>query len=182
MIIPQPHVLDSLPLTSPHDEGNLPSGKWKKDPAYILHVVVPFLASSVYIGERPPLPMIDLYLSKEEAIPVHIWGLLFDWGLLPDTEDSIQQKMRRYGLSVFLQGYEQRALDIEDSDKVVGINNERKKIYFSALTPDLYEANYKQKVTTFFDVLLAPQNAGQPLMSKFYDNYFDLYWDLHLNV
>ena len=61
--------------------------------------------------------MIDLNFSKEMALPHDLWGLIFkDWK--PTTGE---------GVTVFLQALEKR-----------GDNNLRKRIYFSAVTPDLY--------------------------------------------
>jgi cytochrome P450 len=108
------------------------------------------------------LPMIDLALSKEAAIPAHIFGMLYDsWK--PNVEEE--------GTSVFLQGYGNR-----------GPNNERKKIYYSALTPDLYSSCYADKIKGFLGQLFKEQNANKPLMEKYYESYFDMYWDLHLGV
>jgi len=39
------------------------------DPAYVEGVVKPFFLSAKYEGEPPLLPMIDVALSKEAAIP-----------------------------------------------------------------------------------------------------------------
>jgi hypothetical protein len=72
---------------------------------------------------------------------------------------------------VFIQGYEHP-----------GPNNERKKIYASATTLDLYTARYEAKVSRFYDRLFDGPNGGKPLMHEYYANYFDLYWDLHLGV
>ncbi|MFC4039625.1 hypothetical protein ACFO1B_14460 [Dactylosporangium siamense] len=132
------------------------------DPEYVEHAVVPYLLSEQTIGERPALPMIDLALSKENAAPPHFWGMLYD-GWAPDPEEE--------GVAVFIQGYEQR-----------GPDNERKKIYHSATTPDLYATRYAGKVRRFIARLLDPANAGRPLMRQYYAAYFDLYWDLHLGV
>jgi hypothetical protein len=74
-------------------------------------------------------------------------------------------------VTVFLQGLEKR-----------GDNNLRKRIYFSAMTPDLYEPMYGAKVTAFFDKILDQQFANKPFMRHYLDYYFDLYWDLHLGV
>jgi cytochrome P450 len=132
------------------------------DSDYIDGAVVPYLLSGTYLGERPALPLIDLTLSKENAIPPHFWGVLYDeWA--PNPEE---------GVSVFIQGYERR-----------GPDNERKKIYLSATTPDLYAAKYAGKVRSFLARLFAEANAGEPLMHKYYEDYFDdLYWDLHVGV
>ncbi len=74
-------------------------------------------------------------------------------------------------MTVFLQGYEDR-----------GPHNERKKIYMSATTPDLYATQYQRKITRFIDQLFAEANADTPVMHHYLALYFDLYWDLHLGV
>jgi hypothetical protein len=128
---------------------------------YVQGALKPFLLSGIYAGERPVLPMIDLTLSKEAAIPAHIFGMLYEsWK--PNVEE---------GTSVFLQGYGNR-----------GPNNERKKIYYSALTPDLYGPMYAEKIKRFLDQLFDEQNVDKPLMQQYYQGYFDMYWDLHLGV
>src|SRR6516225_4274200 len=128
---------------------------------YVENVVVPFFLTSVYEGERPALPMIDVTLTKENALPHDLWGLIYqDWRPTPEE-----------GVTVFLQGLEKR-----------GDNNLRKRIYFSAVTPDLYKPMYSAKVTAFFDKLLDPQFANKPFMRHYLDYYFDVYWDLHLGV
>ena len=45
-----------------------------------------------------------------------------------------------------------------------GDNNLRKRIYMSAVTPDLYKSMYGPKVVAFFDGLLAERFAGKPFM------------------
>jgi hypothetical protein len=122
--------------------------------------MAPFLLSSMYVGETPSLPMIDLALSKEKAVAPQFWGLLYD-GWAPNPEEE--------GVSVFMQGYEKR-----------GPNNERKKIYVSAVTPDLIATKYRPKLVRFYERMLADSNAGKPLMGCYFDNYYDLYWDLHV--
>lgn len=131
-------------------------------PDYVRGAAAPFLLSSSFLGERPTLPMIDLMLSKEKAIPVNLWGLLYDgWWPNPDEE----------GISVFFQGFERR-----------GADNERKKIYVSANTPDLVATKYHAKITGFFDRLLGDANAGEPMMGRYFEYYDDLYWDLHVGA
>jgi hypothetical protein len=131
------------------------------DHDYVEHVVVPFFLESVYQGERPMLPMIDLPLTKENALPFDLWGLIYkEWRPTPEE-----------GVTVFLQGLEKR-----------GDDNLRKRIYFSAMTPDLYGPKYQKKVVAFFDRLLDPAFAGKPFMRHYLDYYFDIYWDLHLGV
>lgn len=131
------------------------------DRAYVENAVIPFFLTSIYEGERPVLPMIDTTLSKENALPFDLWGLIYK-GWKPTPEE---------GVTVFLQGLENR-----------GDNNLRKKIYFSAVTPDLYRPMYQEKVVAFFDQLLDPRFAGKPFMRHYLDYYFDIYWDLHLGV
>ena len=132
------------------------------DPAYVQGAIEPFFESASYQGELPLLPMIDLALSKEAAIPAHICGMLYE-GWKPNMEQE--------GLSVFLQAYDQR-----------GPQNERKRIYYSAQTPDLYAPMYSDKVNHFLDHLFDKKNEGRPLMQRYLQDYFDLYWDLHLGV
>lgn len=129
---------------------------------YVAGAVAPFLLSNRYVGETPSLPMIDLALSKENAVPAYMWGMLYD-GWAPNGEQD--------GLTVFMQGYENR-----------GPNNERKKIYVSAVTPDLIATKYRPKLIRFYDRLFADANAGKPLMGCYFGNYYDLYWDLHVGV
>jgi cytochrome P450 len=131
------------------------------DPAYVEHVILPHFLNAIYEGERLALPMIDVKLTKENALPSDLWGMLSDgWGPKPEA-----------GVTVFLQGIEKR-----------GPENRRKRIYMSAVTPDLYEPMYREKVVDFFDDLLDSNNAGRPLMRPYLEKYFDLYWDLHLGV
>jgi cytochrome P450 len=132
------------------------------EPDYVRNAVRPFLMSSQSNGEQPVLPLIDLALSKETAVSPHLWGMLYE-GWAPNPEEE--------GLSVFLQGYEDR-----------GPDNERKKIYMQATTPDLYAAKYGEKVRGFLARVFDAANAGKPLMEQYYAHYFDLYWDLHVGV
>jgi hypothetical protein len=131
------------------------------DPAYIENVIVPHFLVSIYQGERLSLPMIDVTLTKENALPYDLWGLISEsWRPSPEE-----------GVTVFLQGLEKR-----------GPDNRRKRIYMSAVTPDLYRPMYSDKVMAFFDKLLDDRNAGKPLMRPYLEGYFDMYWDLHLGV
>src|SRR5258705_122909 len=117
-------------------------------PDYVAGSVVPFFLASASAGETPTLPMIDLALSKEMAIDVQWLGAIYD-GWEPDPKNE--------GVSVFLKGYENR-----------GANNERKKIYMSAVTPDLIDSKYRDKITGFFKRLLADENAGQPILKRYF--------------
>jgi hypothetical protein len=131
------------------------------DRDYIEKAIIPFFLTSFYEGERPMLPVIDVNFSKENALPFDLWGLITrDWR--PTPED---------GVTVFLQGLEKR-----------GPDNLRKRIYFTAVTPDLYKPMYSAKVVAFFDKLMDQQFANKPFMRHYLDYYFDLYWDLHLGV
>jgi len=79
--------------------------------------------------------MIDVALTKENALPYDMWGLLsLSWKPAPQD-----------GVTVFLQGLEKR-----------GPDNRRKRIYMSAVTPDLYAGMYQAKVVGFFDQLFSP--------------------------
>src|SRR5271157_3394779 len=119
----------SIPINFDHD--------------YVENAVVPFFLESIYQGERPNLPMIDLPLTKENALPSDLWGLIYkEWKPTPSE-----------GVTVFLQGLEKR-----------GPDNLRKRIYFSAVTPDLYVPKYQKKVVAFFDALLDPTFADKPFM------------------
>ena len=131
------------------------------DRTYVENAVIPFFLTSIYEGEQPALPMIGLALSKENALPHDLWGLIYEaWKPTPEE-----------GVTVFLQGLDKR-----------GDNNLRKRIYMSAVTPDLYRPMYEPKVVAFFDALLDPKFAGKPLMRHYLDYYWDIYWDLHLGV
>ncbi len=131
------------------------------DRDYVENAVIPFFLTSFYEDQRPMLPMVGVNFSKENALPYDLWGLITrDWR--PTPED---------GVTVFLQGLEKR-----------GPNNLRKRIYFSGVTPDLYQPMYGPKVVAFFDKLMDQQFAGKPFMRHYLDYYFDLYWDLHLGV
>jgi hypothetical protein len=138
--------------------GSIPSNF---DHEYIERVVIPFALTSIYVDGRPALPMIDTNLSKENALPQHLWGLIYK-GWKPSADE---------GVTVFLQALENR-----------GDNNLRKRIYFSAVTPDLYGPMYQDKVVAFLDHLLDKKYAGTPFMRHYLDYYFDLYWDLHVGV
>jgi hypothetical protein len=127
---------------------------------YVAGAVAPYLLSSEYTGDIPMLPMIDLALTKEKAVPVQLWGVAYkDWVPNPDVE----------GRTVFMQGYEGR-----------GPNNERKRIYMSAITPDLIDSKYRPKIQRFYEAFLADANAGKPMMQHYFEHYYDLYWNLHV--
>ncbi|MEE6169834.1 MULTISPECIES: hypothetical protein [unclassified Mycolicibacterium] len=131
------------------------------DQEYVDNAIVPHFLNRVLDGERPVLPMIDVALTKENALPYDLWGLLSKtWKPAPEE-----------GVTVFLQGLEKR-----------GPDNRRKRIYMSAVTPDLYDSKYRSKIVAFWDQLFSPPNANKPLMSIYLDTFWDLYWDLHLGV
>ena len=128
------------------------------DPEYVEKAVIPFFLTSFFEGERPMLPMIDVNLSKENALPYDFWGLIsHDWRPSPQE-----------GVTVFLQGLEKR-----------GDNNLRKN-HFSAVTPDLYKPMYSAKVTAFFDKLLDQQFANKPSHAALPRLLLRIYWHVHL--
>lgn len=131
------------------------------DKTYIEHVIIPSFLATTFQGERLLLPMIDVQFSKENALPPHVLGLLYEaWRVAPEE-----------GITVFLQASEKR-----------GPDNRRKRIVMSAFTPDLYGPMYRDKVQAFFDTILHASQAGKPVMGRYLENYFDLFWDLHLGV
>src|SRR5262245_59376603 len=78
------------------------------DRDYVENAVIPFFLTTVFEAERPALPMIDVTLSKENALPYDLWGLIYkQWKPTPEE-----------GVTVFLQGLEHR-----------GEHNLRKRIY-----------------------------------------------------
>jgi cytochrome P450 len=131
------------------------------DRDYVEHVIKPFLTEPVYQGDGPTAPMIDRKFDKENALPSYFWGMLYDeWR--PDKKE---------GTSVFIEGYDKR-----------GPHNERKKIYLSAVTPDLYRSEYREKVVSFFGKLLDSENQGKSFMRLYVDRYPELYWNLHVGL
>jgi cytochrome P450 len=132
------------------------------DPDYIRGAIEPFTHTAIAQGQPLTQPMIELAFSKEAAVPPHLWGMLYE---------NWRPAMTEEGLSVFLQGLENR-----------GPNNARKRIYMSALTPDLYQKHYGAKVRAFVDELFSEAHAGAPLMRQYYDAYWDVYWDLHVGM
>ncbi len=64
------------------------------DRDYVENAVMPFFLTSIYEGERPSLPMIDVTLTKQDALPHDLWGLIYK-GWKPTPEE---------GVTVFLAG------------------------------------------------------------------------------
>ena len=55
------------------------------DRTYVENAIVPFFLTSIYQGERPALPMIDVALTKENALPADLWGLIYEgWAPAPE--------------------------------------------------------------------------------------------------
>jgi hypothetical protein len=83
-------------LANRPDEDALPIGllppSFPSD--YVAGAVVPYLLSGIFYGETPSVPMIDLALSKEEAVPIHFWGLLYE-GWTPNAEKGATLSSRR---------------------------------------------------------------------------------------
>ena len=177
------HLWDSLPAGLVESSLAVPStlGKVlqetlhlafpKLDVAYIEHVVVAAMLTSLAIDQRPVLPMLDHHnFSKSAALPHFLWGLLYDaWQPEPAT-----------GSTIFVTGYPDR--NVATPADPHPPSNLRKRIYWSAVTGDLLPV-YGTKLTSFFNALLAEGNANQPLMALYLGSYYkDLYWDLHLGV
>jgi hypothetical protein len=131
------------------------------DQTYVDDVIIPYFLANTYAGERLFLPMIDVKFTKENALPRYLWGVLSQTLKFAPEE----------GVTVFVQALEKR-----------GPENRKKRIYMSALTPDLYRPMYGDKVGQFFDKILDEGNVGKPLMGQYLENYFDLFWELHLGV
>src|SRR5437660_12047207 len=109
-----PTAGQSLPLIDLQSAVARLGGQFLKefDPAYVENVIVPWFLTSTSEGEKLSLPMIGLNLTKENAWPYDLWGLLSEsWK--PSPED---------GVTVFLQALEKR-----------GSDNRRKRIYMSGL-------------------------------------------------
>ena len=60
------------------------------DRTYVEHVVVPFFLTRFYEGERPALPMIDVTLTKQDALPADLWGLIYEDWKLPERFLSVE--------------------------------------------------------------------------------------------
>ncbi|NET44490.1 hypothetical protein [Okeania sp. SIO2B3] len=138
---------------------------------YIFKAVVPAMLTNINGGAKLTLPLIDKeILDKQDAIPYFLWGMFYDsWKPTPEE-----------GTTVFFTGF-QNGDQKSDVPTIRGENNEKKKIYYSALTPDLFP-KYEDKVVGFWEELLDNRNANKPLMGLYLDLYFYLYWDLHLGV
>ena len=81
------------------------------DRDYVEHAVVPFFLESIYQGERPALPMIDVPLTKENALPSDLFGLIYkDWRPTPEE-----------GVTVFLQGPTGRGQQSAQEDLFSGV-------------------------------------------------------------
>ncbi len=172
-LMPPASQVDAVMPGAPLDAGSTPKSAKKSDAhlgplmppefdhEYVEKVVVPFMNMPMFLGESPQLPMIGVEMSKEGAASKNMYGVFYeDWKFDPENQ----------GVSVFIQGYENR-----------GPNNERRRIYQSAVTPDLFP-KYRAKINTFYDRFLAPANEGTPFMKHYFDNYYDLYWDLHVGA
>lgn len=118
---------------------------------YIKHVILPALETNILEGERLYLPMIDQGnvsqkipgFTKEHALPYLFWGLLYENWAPPEFGSKDDT-----GLSVFIQGYENRSKG-QAADPGMP-DNMRKRIYYSALTSDLM-GKYSPKVASYFD-------------------------------
>ena len=58
----------------PHIRASIPANF---DDEYLERVVIRSSLTSIYAAERSALPMIDTTLSKENALPQDLWGLIY---------------------------------------------------------------------------------------------------------
>lgn len=143
------------------------------DRNYYQYVVRRYLETETHKVSELPLPMIDMSLSKRFALPSYLWGLLWeDWE--PDPAK---------GNTLFLTAYDERD-ENHKMEKLLGEEpeNQLKRSYYAAVTPDLYLRYYQSKIQDFFKRLLGPFTRGLPMMRQYLDSYWDLYWDLHLGL
>ncbi|MFK5894818.1 MAG: hypothetical protein QM504_16490 [Pseudomonadota bacterium] len=138
------------------------------DNDYFQNVVIPTIFTRSNQIKQLPLPMLDKdFFGKKDSVPPFLNGLLWpNWEHTPND-----------GNSVFLEDYSERGV----SSKGDKAENLAKRVYFSAMTPELYP-QYSQKVENFFNALLDINNAGKPLMAEYVASYWNLYWDLHLGI
>jgi len=132
-----------------------------KDEDYFNNVILRSYQVLRHATTELTLPMVSTDFQKKDALPAFMMGLLWDDWERNDTDSS----------TVFLENLADR-----------GTNNAKKKTYFSALTPDLYQEQYRVKIEAFCQSLLSPNNAGKPLLSLYEERYLELFWDLHLQV
>ncbi|MGF1681935.1 hypothetical protein [Photobacterium minamisatsumaniensis] len=128
----------------------------KQNEEYFINVIARSIELLKSETEVLTLPTINLNLSKENALP----QFMDEW-----------EKTAQDGTTIYLQDYAER-----------GENNRKKKAYFSALTPDLFNDAYREKVSCFFEQLLDKDNVDKPIMSNYQNSYLDLFWSLHLDV
>lgn len=152
----------TIPAKTDHGAGLMPLMPDGFDLDFVTGCIVPFLQGATYTAESPLLPMIGFPLSKEKAVTPHLFGLFYE-----NWEANVEEE----GVTVFFQGYENR-----------GPDNERRRIYQSAVTPDLIESKYRPKLQKFYDNFLSSANEGTPLMKHYFDNFHDVYWDLHVGA
>ena len=132
------------------------------DRTYVENAIVPFFLVSIYQGERPALPMIDVTLTKENALPDDLWGLIYqDWKPAPEE-----------GVTVFLQGLEKRGHGQSPQAHL------HVRCHAGSLPADVQ----RQGDAILRRAARRREFAGKPLMRPYLDDYWDLYWDLHLGV
>ena len=113
------------------------------------------------------LPMIDLWYSKEMAVPLTLSTMLFD----PESDGGST------GTSVFIKDYHKRDLRQHQPGHR---SNQAKRTYYAGVTPDLYRDRFGEPVRRFWDDLLAPGNEGHGLPVLYDERYYDMYWVLHV--
>lgn len=132
-----------------------------EDEDYFNNVILKSYQVFRYANTELTLPMISTDFEKKDALPEFMWGLLWDTWARTDDDST----------TVFLENLSDR-----------GANNAKKKTYFSALTPDLYQDFYRTKIESFWQKLLDPTNSETPLLGVYEQRYLDLFWDLHLQT
>ena len=120
------------------------------DREYVNNAVVPFFLGSIFAGERPILPMIDLPLTKQDAIPWDFWGMLYeDWK--PPPSDGVHSFSSR--------GLRTAAITICASASIS-----------PGSRPDLYAPKYQAKVvaatfSTSFSIRSLPTSLSCAITS-----------------
>jgi hypothetical protein len=117
------------------------------DRPYVENAVVPFFLTSLFEGERPLLPMIDLNFSKENALPHDLWALLYDdWKPTPAA-----------GSPSFCRGWRNVATIIFANEST------------SQQSRQICTVRHRDNVTTFFNRLMSAEFANKPFMRHYLD-------------
>lgn len=124
--------------------------------------VIPFLFRYLKGTDTLLLPIIDAKkFSKFGPFPKS----LIEFFYINKPYDPL-----RDGRSIFF-------TDLNDRGK----NNERKKIYYSATTPDEI-IHYRSAMQNFSRQIQKKENRGQPFLKLYRRYYMDLFWKVHLGL